>query len=133
MWIEDIAYLSVAIESDRALIAAFQLACVRNAYLRLTAPQLEFSSGELVDTDRDPAAKAWLDVYEGFNFIAPGDANYLGDHRFALLVGQLTNRDISHLRQLQMMLNTDLMERDRIISQFYRTRRASNARRNRIC
>jgi hypothetical protein len=123
MWIEDIAYCSVAIEHDRALIAAFVHACVRRVHANLTSAIPKFAVGEGLSTPLDPAQAAWLDMFEAQNFTPVNGVSYLGERHFVALLGQLGRRDHYQLRQLQMMLQQELAERDRLINQLKRSRR----------
>ena len=123
MWIEDIAYCSVAIEHDRALIAAFVHACVRRVHAHLTSAIPEFAVGENLSTPLDPAQAGWLDMFEEQNFTPVNGVSYLGQRHFVALLGRLGRCDHYQLRQLQMMLQQELAERDRLINQFKRSRR----------
>ncbi len=123
MWIEDIAYCSVAIEHDRALIAAFVHACVQRIHAGMTSTIPEFAVGEGLSTPLDPAQRAWLATFEEQNFTPVNGVSYLGERHFVALLGQLAKRDHYQLRHLQLMLQEELVERDRVINQLKRSRR----------
>ena len=123
MWIEDIAYCSVMIEYDRALIAAFQRKCLTRIHSELTAPLVDFNGAALVPAPVDPAAADWLDLYAAAHFVAPKGMTHLADRHFAILLGHLTSQELHQLQRLQAMLHAEMIERDRIINQLHRTRR----------
>lgn len=123
LWIEDIAYCSVAIEHDRAMIAAFLQRCLNRAHEELTGPNIALG---YVDTDPTPLTQSQLSSLEWVNerCFTPRDGQTFLDHQhFAMLLGRLTQREHYQLRQLQMMLHQELVERDRLINQFQRSRR----------
>jgi len=123
MWIEDIAYCSVAIEHDRAMIAAFVHACVRRAHVGMTNMIPIFEPNDCLATPRDLAQEARLELYEWQNFTPVNGVSYLGERHFASLLGHLGQREHYQLRHLQMMLQHELAERDRLINQLKRSRR----------
>lgn len=123
MWIEDIAYCTVAIEHDRAMITAFLHICMNRAYEELTGPNIALG---YVDTDPTPLTQSQLSSLEWVNerCFTPRDGQTFLDHQhFAMLLGRLTKREHYQLRQLQLMLHEEMMQRDRIIIQFQRSRR----------
>jgi hypothetical protein len=123
MWIEDIAYCSVAIEHDRAMIAAFRLACLKRIQENLTKPEDAFMAGSMATPVLDPRQEALLGLFEEQNLMPVNGVSYLANPTFAMLLGQLTSREHYQLRQLQMLVHQEMMERDRLINQLKRTRR----------
>lgn len=123
MWIEDIAYCAVAIEHDRAMIAAFLLACLRRVHAELTRPKGPFETESVRANNLTQMEVNWLHAFEDLHFTPRSGNSFLDDHHFAMLLGQLTSRERYQLRQLQTMLHQELMERDRIINQLQRSRR----------
>ena len=122
-WLEDIAYCQARIDHDRAVIAAFKMRCVQQAHERQFAPVHDFASETDVAPEMDPVVEGWLDLYAQNGFVAPPGMTHTGESAFALLLGQLSARELGQLRLLQIMLHEEMRERDRIINQLHRTRR----------
>ena len=123
IWLEDIACCQARIDHDRAVIAAFRMRCIKQAYEQQFAPVPDFESGTYVAPELDPSVEGRLDMYADNQFVAPDGLAHTGDNVFAMLLGQLSGRELSQLRLLQIMLQEEMQERDRIINQLRRSRR----------
>jgi len=126
MWVEDIAWSMAKIEYIRALIAAYKKRCiVRAAETRQhRAPAMRIGA----DDDHAPALgrpmdEPYLDWMRHVGYSPDAGRSFLGNANFAILLGDFNAREQQQMRELQIMEQEEVRERDRIINQLDRARR----------
>lgn len=127
LWITDVAYCQSTIDHDRAILAAFKTTLLRRSFRTvLSEPPLfdfEDCSFGLDAVSPSSVDQAFLGAMNEINFVAPEGVTFLGDPRFAMLLGNLAPVDAALMRLLNNNLHVQMQERDRIINQIDRRRR----------
>jgi hypothetical protein len=117
MWVEDIASTIAGTEFNRAVIAGYLAACVRELCAAEFAEQDEFwdrpgqlggNTGKFSEEERRV-----LRMYSAMEFSPRPGHSYLDQTEFGCLLGLLSCEQVQHLNLLQANLHREQKERDR--------------------